>query len=154
MFFPRPDHLPILPEHSFTGARRVDQDLIKVFVEIRDQTPWLLTQKEQIPNTEQFQIFQQSSGPGRTQVIGCQESVSHQSGAQFCGFSARGRAQIQNPVTRFHRQPVGRSHGTWLLKIIQSRKVIRMLCRLIFFSIIIKPVPDPWNRLQMPWRNF
>ena len=154
MFLPGADHLPVFTEHALPGTGRVDQDLIKISLKIRDKPSRLFAQDEYVSNSEEFQILEQPFCPGTAQIICRKNTCAVQLCSQLRRLSPGGCAYIQHPVPRFDRKAVCRSHSARLLEIVQSRKVIRVLCRLVFFPVIIKPVPDPRNRFERPGRDL
>ena len=141
--FPRWDHMSLFPEHSLTGAWSIDQDLIKIFMKIPVQLVSHLTGHQNIGETKYFQILQQSFCPGCAGIVGDQQALMAKLCTKLRCFSTRSRTQIQYPFSRLHRKDTCRRHGTWLLNIIKTCIVIRMLCRRILFCIIIS-VGSPW----------
>ena len=154
VFFPGADHLPVFAEHAFTGTGGVDQDLVEVFCEIRDQFSRFFTQYEHVSDAHQFNVLKQAFCAGITQVIGCQHPAAVQFRPQLGRFSAGSRAYVQHPVSRINGKTVCRRHGARFLQIVKSGVIIRVFGRLDLFAVIIESVADPRNRFERPGRDL
>ena len=146
MFLPRFYHLFVFTEHSFSGTGRIDEYFIEIFREMLCQVSRFFTGHKHIADTKQLNILQKSLCPGTADIICHQKAASFQLCAKFCGLPSGSSAQIQHPLSRFDGKTVCRRHGAWLLQIVKSGEIVRMFCRVVFFSIIIKSVFNPRNR--------
>ena len=127
----------LLTEHPLSGTGCINKDFIKIFMEIPVKLISHLTGHQNIGKTKYFQILQKCLRTGCTGIISHQKSRMIKLCSQLCCLSARCCTKIQHPLSFFYRKYAGRRHGTWLLNIIKTCIIIRMLCRCILFCIII-----------------
>ena len=140
-FLPAFDKPRVFAEHSLTGARRIHQYFIKKAAECFQQLFRRFPGDHAVRTAPHRQVFQKSFCPACTRIICHQKSFAAKLRRQMRRFSSRRRAQIQDTVTRIYRKYTCRKHRAWLLNVIKSRIIIRMLCHtrhfLSFFLILL-----------------
>ncbi len=126
VFLPDFHQLRVPAEHAFPGAGRIHQNPVEKRPQHLGQLPRAFAGDTHIADAGQLQILKKGLSPGAADIIGHQKTLSLQPGSQLRTFPPWRGAQIQNPVSRLHRQNRCRSHGTGLLKIIQPRIIVRV----------------------------
>ena len=132
----------IFSEHPLAGARRIHQYLIKKTAECFQQLLRCFPGDHAVRTAPHRQIFQKRFCPACTCIVCHKKPLSAKLRRQMRRFSARCRTQIQDAVTRIYRKHTCRKHRAWLLNVIKSRIIIRMLChtrRFPGFFLILLP---------------
>ncbi|CCX63893.1 unknown [Firmicutes bacterium CAG:791] len=126
--------LLLLAEHSFSGAGRIHNHLVKKRRKPLRKPLRCLIGDNRVGNAHALDILRQNFRASRIDLIGNQKPLAHQCSGEHCALSPRRCTQIQNLVPRMNLRKRCDRHGTRLLKIIKSRLMKRRFsgsCRLI-----------------------
>ena len=115
-----------LPEHALTGARGIDQHLIKAAGQSSGQLFRMLIGHQGVSHAHPLDISAQDFCPLGVDLIAQQEAFSGHSSGNLGGLAAGSRAKIADPFAGLGIQQCHRSHSTGLLQIIYAGLVIRV----------------------------
>ena len=135
----------LLPEHALAGARRIDENFIKIALEPRLQPLWVLIQNQRVRNAETLDVRGENFCAFGVDLVADKKAAPLHFPCQLRGFSAGRGAKIEHPFTRLRVKQSRRRHRAGLLQIVKPRLMIRGFPR-PRFRVIIIPAGLPRDR--------
>ena len=130
---PHDKSLLLLAEHSFSGAGRIHNHLVKKRREPLCKLLRCLIGNNRVGNAHALDVLRQNFCASRIDLIGNQKPLAHQCSGEHRALPPRRCTQVQNLVPRMNLRKRRDRHGARLLKIIKSRLMKRRFprsCRL------------------------